>query len=75
MAFAISRRVGSAVVRNRLRRQLRAAGNELAANGELSSGWYLVIVSPGATGSTMTTLREDLSRALSQLSSRRAVRS
>jgi ribonuclease P protein component len=40
VAFAVGRRVGSAVARNRLRRQLRAVVAELA--GELAPGAYLL---------------------------------
>ena len=40
VAFAISRKVGSAVVRNRLRRRLRAMFDGLS--GELAQGLYLV---------------------------------
>ena len=49
LAFAISRRVGNAVARNRLRRQLRAAAGELERNDALVPAWYLVIVHPGGS--------------------------
>lgn len=64
VAFAISRKVGPAVVRNRIRRQLREAARDLSSMGELPSGRYLVIVSPGANGSPMATLRGHLARAV-----------
>ena len=44
VAFAISKKVGPAVVRNRLRRRLR----ELARRGGLRSGAWMIIASPGA---------------------------
>ena len=69
VAFALSRSVGSAVVRNRLRRQLRVAANELFERGELPPSAYLVIVHPSAVGSTMTTLRDDLGRAVQRATS------
>jgi ribonuclease P protein component len=43
IAVAASRRAGGAVVRNRIRRRLRAACAELARAGRLPSGTYLLI--------------------------------
>jgi ribonuclease P protein component len=40
--FAIARQAGGAVVRNRVRRRLRAALRELAAAGRLPAGTYLL---------------------------------
>ncbi len=40
MAFSIGRSVGSAPVRNRIRRRLRAIAR--ARSGQLTPGWYLV---------------------------------
>lgn len=44
VAYAISRRVGGAVVRNRLRRRLRA----IVATADTAPGAYLVRVTPAA---------------------------
>jgi ribonuclease P protein component len=52
VAFAIGRKVGGAVVRNRLRRQLRAA---LAAR-DLAPGDYLLGLTPAAAGTTWNEL-------------------
>jgi len=52
LAFAISRKVGPAVSRNRVRRRLR----ELARQTGLASGAWLVIVSPGAASAPFPTL-------------------
>lgn len=41
-AFAIGRTVGGAVLRNRIRRRLRAALRELQRDGRLPAGTYLV---------------------------------
>jgi|SRR6516225_10052354 ribonuclease P protein component len=46
MAFAVGRRVGPAVVRNRVRRRLRA----IAADLDLAPGAYLVSAAPEAAG-------------------------
>jgi len=64
LAFAVPRRVGPAVVRNRLRRQLRAAASELERRHELPVGWFLVIVSPGAVGQPYPDLGRSLAGAL-----------
>jgi ribonuclease P protein component len=48
VAFAVSRRVGSAVVRNRVRRRLREGCRQLAREGALPAGAYLVQVGPAA---------------------------
>jgi ribonuclease P protein component len=63
-AYGVGRRVGPAVVRNRVRRRLRAAARELAA-GEpgLAPGAYLVTVSPRAVASSYGELRQSLGRA------------
>jgi ribonuclease P protein component len=50
-AFAVGRAVGGAVARNRVRRRLRAALRELATNGRLPAGAYLVVA--GAEARTM----------------------
>ena len=42
VAFSIGRTVGGAVLRNRIRRRLRAALRELRAAGRLPAGTYLV---------------------------------
>ncbi len=42
VAFAVNRGAGGAVLRNRIRRRLRAALRELRASGRLPAGTYLV---------------------------------
>jgi len=42
IGFAVARRAGGAVVRNRVRRRLRAACRELAGRGALPAGDYLL---------------------------------
>jgi ribonuclease P protein component len=60
VAYAIGRSVGSAVVRNRLRRRLRAAARELDAPGGLAPGAYLVALRPEAARCSYQDLRRDL---------------
>ena len=66
VAYAIGRPVGGAVVRNRVRRRLRAATRAHA--GELAPGHaYLVHVAPGAAGRSYADLEAALERALCAL--------
>jgi ribonuclease P protein component len=57
VAFAVGRRVGSAVARNRVRRQLRAAAAEIAA--DLAPGAYLIAYR-GAPGAVYRELRDQV---------------
>lgn len=64
VAFAISRRVGPAVVRNRLRRRLRDELGRLARGGHLAVGAYLVALAPAAAELDGPALRRHLRTAL-----------
>jgi ribonuclease P protein component len=57
VAYAVGRAVGGAVVRNRLRRQLRALTASVARAGGLPPGWYLIGASAAAAGLDAATLR------------------
>ena len=63
VAFAVGRKVGSAVVRNRIRRRLR----DEASRHDLKPGAYLITVAPGAARIESPELRRDLDRALQTL--------
>lgn len=70
VAFAVSRRVGPAVVRNRVRRRLRALVGEIAGpTGQLppGPGAYLVSVRPEAARATYGELGDALRGALARL--------
>lgn len=60
VAYAVGRAVGTAVVRNRVRRRLRAAVADLAP----PPGTYLVAADPAAAGRSYGELRADLAAAL-----------
>jgi len=64
VAFAIGRRVGPAVVRNRLRRRLRDEMVRQARAGRLAPGAYLIGLAPGAVAVDGSTLRSHLRSAL-----------
>lgn len=66
VAFAIGRKVGPAVVRNRLRRRLRAAARDLdRSTGGLPTGAYLIMLRPEAARLSYRDLHDDLGRAIS----------
>jgi ribonuclease P protein component len=62
VSYAIGRRVGTAVVRNRLRRRLKAIMSELAPS--LLAGAYVVRTGPGSSTLEYGELRVALSRAV-----------
>jgi ribonuclease P protein component len=65
VALSVSRRVGSAVVRNRLRRQMRALVRSLAR--QLAPGAYLIGADRAAVDLPPAELRTTLSQALERL--------
>ncbi len=73
MAYAITKRVGGAVERNRLRRRLRAVFAELAGEawGSVPDGVLLVSAGPEASGRDPEELRNDVMRLLAALEARR----
>lgn len=63
-AFQVGRATGPAVVRNRIRRRLRAALRELLAAGRLPEGTYLVGARREAADQPWPSLLEDLGAAV-----------
>jgi len=76
VAYAISKRVGGAVQRNRLRRRLRAVLAELARDSSdiVPRGVLLVSASLEACRRSPGELRNDVERLLATLESRRSDR-
>ena len=64
MAFAIGKRVGKAVVRNRLRRRLKEA---FRLDATPPAGAYLVRASPDAPGLDFRSLQQHLSCAVASV--------
>ncbi|MBC8194729.1 MAG: ribonuclease P protein component [Acidimicrobiia bacterium] len=70
VAYAIGRAVGGAVVRNRIRRRLRAVMTDL--DGQVTGppvGDYLIRVLPGAASCDFATLRGHLTAVVGEFSS------
>lgn len=64
VAYGVGRRVGSAVVRNRVRRRLRAAIRDVdRERGGLSPGAYLVRVGPESNATPYAVLKRSLGDA------------
>jgi ribonuclease P protein component len=72
VAYAVNRTVGGAVVRNRLKRRLRAIVAELARAGRLPGGAGLVGAGPAAADMTFEDLKASVAEALSALPSEQA---
>jgi ribonuclease P protein component len=69
VGFAISRKVGSAVVRNRIRRQIQAHLRSISDT--MTSGVYLFSLKPGAAEIDRVALLGDVDACLDRLGSRR----
>jgi ribonuclease P protein component len=67
VAFAFGRAFGPAVVRNRVRRQLRAMLRSAASRGELAPGDYLFGGQPSAATRSTTELQFDFNLLLKNL--------
>lgn len=76
VAYAIPKRVGGAVVRNRVKRRLRAVVAELAADSDLVPvGALLISVGPDVDRRSPQELRNDVRSLLEALQQRRSVSS
>lgn len=68
--MAVGRAVGPAVVRNRIRRQIRHVAVQLDQEQDWPSGWYLVIVHRSARGCSSADLRAALADVLGRAGAR-----
>ena len=64
--YTVSKKVGKAVVRNRVRRRLKAATRELM-DSALPGYDYVIIARPAAAERSYAELRSDLAQALSRV--------
>lgn len=67
VAFAVGKRTGGAVVRNRIRRRLRAALRLMQASGRLPVGTYLVSAGPQVAHLPWSELCEAVEAAVATL--------
>jgi ribonuclease P protein component len=67
VAFSLGRALGPAVVRNRLRRQLRAMLQAASSAGTLRPGIYLFGATPLAASRSASELQFDLQQLLARL--------
>ena len=67
VAFAFGRAFGPAVIRNRVRRQLRVMLRSAASSGQLPAGDYLFGGQPRAAGMRAVELQFDLNKLLEKL--------
>jgi ribonuclease P protein component len=68
-AWAIGRKTGGAVVRNRLRRRLRSIVESRARSSTLDRGAYLVSLAPSAAEQSYEELKENVEAALRAVNS------
>lgn len=67
VAFAVGKATGGAVVRNRIRRRLRAALRELLVTNGLPAGTYLLGATAVVSQMPWSELRSDLSAAIGEV--------
>jgi len=65
VGYAIGRNVGGAVLRNRIRRQLRTLLD--AKSSQMPAGWYLVGVQPRVAAMTWTDLGVTVDQLLAKV--------
>lgn len=68
LGFTVTKKIGSAVVRNRIRRRLREAARQVFPDGALSGFDYVAIARPAALTADFSALLDDMKRALLRLS-------
>ncbi len=72
IGFAIPKRVGTAVTRNKVRRRLRAATRVLSAEGKWNPGLYLVFAKEGSALATYNDIVGELAGLVEASSSEKS---
>ncbi len=67
VGFTVSRKVGNAVVRNRVRRRLREVARQVIADQARPDLDYVLVGRQAAVGRDFAALRQDLAEALRRL--------
>lgn len=70
LAFSLGKRLGNAVVRNKIRRRVRAIFTELAKEDHLPHGVYLVGMSDAGAHLSYSSLETHLETVLSKIQKR-----
>lgn len=67
VGFTVTKKIGGAVVRNRMKRRLRALARELLPQGGFAGSDHVLIGRAGGIERDFGLLREELERALGKL--------
>ncbi len=67
VGFTVTKKIGGAVVRNRMKRRLRALARELLPGGGLPGADHVLIGRSGGIERDFTVLRQELASALERL--------
>ncbi len=67
VGFTVTKKIGGAVVRNRMKRRFRALARELIASGGISGADHVMIGRSGGIERDFGLLRSDLTGALGKL--------
>ena len=67
VGFTVTKKIGGAVVRNRMKRRLRALAREFLPSGGFAGADHVLIGRSGGIERPFASLRDELSRALAKL--------
>ena len=67
VGFTVTKKIGGAVVRNRMKRRLRALARELLPAGGMAGADHVLIGRSGGTERDFALLRQELASALERL--------
>ena len=67
VGFTVSKKVGNAVIRNRMKRRLRALAGEIVPSGGYAGADHVMIGRAGGIERDFALLRQDLTKALERV--------